>query len=106
MIRSRIAIAMLAALLLAPALAREPVRTLDRAKAVDTFDAAWRLVDQSPYDVRGKGIDWDTVGERHRPAAEQARDNTALRRAINAMLDEIGESHFSLIPASVGAIAS
>lgn len=106
MTRTRIALATVAALLLAPALAREPVRTLDRAKAVETFDAAWRLVDQSPYDVRGKGIDWDAVGERHRPAAAAARDNHALRRTINAMLDEIGESHFSLIPASVGAIAS
>lgn len=106
MIRTRIAVATLAALLLTPALAREPACTLDRATALATFDAAWRLVDQSPYDVRGKGIDWDAVRERHRPAAEQARDSNALRRSINAMLDEIGESHFMLIPASVGAIAS
>lgn len=84
-----------------PAAARDVPRKLDRALALETFDRAWELVDSSPYDVRGKGVDWDAVRERHRPDAARARDMPELRRSISAMLGEIGESHFGLIPASV-----
>ena len=86
-----------AALLLPLALvhAREPSR-LDPALALATFDEAWRLVDESPYDVRGKGIDWAAVRERYRPQAAAARDMQALRRSLLAMLETLGESHFSL----------
>lgn len=95
-----------AALLLPLALvhAREPSR-LDPALALATFDEAWRLVDESPYDVRGKGIDWAAVRERYRPQAAAARDMQALRRSLLAMLETLGESHFSLIPASVERLA-
>ncbi|MDO4710055.1 MAG: S41 family peptidase [Pseudomonadota bacterium] len=72
---------------------------LDGKLAVETFDAAWRLVDESPYAVRARGIDWDAVARRHRPAAARARNMAELRQSIQAMLDEIGESHFNLIPA-------
>ena len=91
---------------LATAAAKEPPRpAIDPALSLATFDAAWQLVDQSPYDVRGKGVDWDAVRERHRPEAAKARDVQALRRSILAMLQEVGESHFTLIPASVGELA-
>ena len=89
------------------AAAKEPAKpAIDPVQSLATFDAAWRLVDESPYDVRGKGIDWDAVRARHRPDAAKAGDVQALRRSILAMLQEVGESHFSLIPASVGALSS
>ncbi|PJK09549.1 hypothetical protein CO610_03485 [Lysobacteraceae bacterium NML95-0200] len=78
---------------------------LDTRLAVATFDTAWWLVDESPYAVRKRGIDWDAVARRHRPAAARARNMGELRQSIQAMLDEIGESHFNLIPADTVDIA-
>lgn len=77
----------------------------DTRLAVATFDAAWRLVDESPYAVRARGIDWDAVARRHRPAAARARSMGELRQSIQAMLDEVGASHFNLIPGDAVDIA-
>lgn len=100
-----LALCLLALASIPAASARQPARTLEPQLALDTFDRAWQLVDASPYDVRGKGVDWDAVRARHRPAAARASDMQTLRASILAMLEEIGESHFSLLPASVGEIA-
>ncbi|PJK09874.1 hypothetical protein CO608_03930 [Lysobacteraceae bacterium NML08-0793] len=104
---SRILLASSLAVLLAtaPAVKARQTAKLDSQLATETFDAAWRLVDESPYAVRQRGIDWDAVALRHRPLAARARSMSALRQQIQAMLDEIGESHFNLIPGDAVDIA-
>ncbi|PJK07306.1 hypothetical protein CO612_00305 [Lysobacteraceae bacterium NML71-0210] len=104
---SRILLASSLGVLLAatPAVQARQTAKFDSQLAAETFDAAWLLVDESPYAVRARGIDWDAVARRHRPTAARARNKDELRQSIQAMLDEIGESHFNLIPADAVDIA-
>ncbi|MGY0504105.1 S41 family peptidase [Luteimonas sp. e5] len=91
----------LAGVLPRAAVAADAPQPLSAQQSLASFDAAWKLVGESPYDVRGKGLDWDAIGTRYRAQAEAVRDREGLHRVINAMLDEIGESHFGLIPATL-----
>lgn len=77
----------------------------DAALAEATFQTVWDRVDGSAYDVRAQGVDWDAVGERYRPRALAAGSAGELRGILQAMLDEIGESHFTIMPASVNTVA-
>ncbi len=63
------------------------------------FDAAWRLVRDTHFDPALAGVDWERVREELRPRAVAARTAEELRRVIQEMLDRLGQSHFTLIPA-------
>lgn len=69
--------------------------------AVETFDAAWRIVDQQHFDPEHNGVDWDAAGEEFRPRAAAAQDVDELRSAITEMLGRLGQSHFSLMPQEI-----
>jgi len=70
-------------------------------EAVETFDAAWSIVDQQHFDPNHNGVDWDAVGEELRPQAAAAQDVDELRRVITEMLGRLHQSHFSLVPKEV-----
>lgn len=64
------------------------------------FDRAWSLAGRRYWDPTMKGNDWAAVRERFRPGALAASDDRALYRAINAMLDTLGDSHvYAVAPA-------
>ena len=42
-------------------------------QGVETFDAAWRIIRDSPFDTPLTGLDWDAVSRELRPKAEAAR---------------------------------
>jgi len=63
---------------------------------LESFDYAWaRIAEVHPYEDM-RGLDWDAVRDRHRPAAERARTRAEARLAIAAMLAELGESHYAV----------
>ena len=41
--------------------------------AMETFDAAWRIIEETHYDRDFNGVDWKKVRDELRPRAERAR---------------------------------
>lgn len=68
------------------------------SRAIETFDAAWRIVRDSHFDERFNGVNWDAVSTELRPRAASAATVGDLRRVIRDMLGRLGQSHFALIP--------
>jgi carboxyl-terminal processing protease len=68
--------------------------------AVETFDAAWRIVRDSHFDKTLNGVDWDAVGAELRPKAAAAGTVGDLRAVLRDMLGRLGQSHFAVLPAT------
>jgi carboxyl-terminal processing protease len=87
------------ALLVLLALASAPVQaetgqpTVSPVKAGERFDEVWRMVRDRFYDRDLHGLDWDAVGQKHRPQALAAGSERALADVINVMLGELKASH-------------
>lgn len=65
---------------------------------LQTFDAAWSIINTTYYDVTFRGVDWNAVRDEFRPRAERARSASELRATIEQMMDRLGESHFAVLP--------
>ena len=71
---------------------------LDPQVALATFDSVWSSVNRTFWDTTFYGVNWPAVRDSLRPRAQQAATNAELRQVIGAMLDELGQSHFNVIP--------
>ena len=91
--------AVLLALVSAPA--APGVRAQER-DGLETFDAAWTLVRDKHFDPTLNGVDWNAVRTELRPRAAAAKDVGELRTVLRDMLGRLGQSHFSVIPGSLG----
>ena len=65
-----------------------------------TFDAAWRMVEETHFDPDFNGVDWDAVKQELRPRARAARDDSALRKVLEEMVGRLGQSHFGFVAAA------
>lgn len=63
-----------------------------------TFEAVWKTVNEAYYDPTFGGVDWAAVGMRYREKLPQVEDKPALRELLQAMLGELGRSHFAIQP--------
>ena len=64
-----------------------------------TFGMVWEKLRESRFDQAQGTVDWAELEARHGPRIEKAPDLPTLRSEIVAMLDAVGVSHLSLIPA-------
>lgn len=74
-------------------------RTIAQEDALADFDAAWQLVNDTHYDMTFNGVDWNAMRDKYRPQAEAAMNRSELRVVMQNMLNELGQSHFGIIPA-------
>ena len=96
--RSRFAILIAGLVGVALPLAAAGQQTASLALAVETFDEAWRIIDETHFDTEFNGVDWDGVRDELRPRAEAAESMDELRGIISDMLGRPGQSHFALWP--------
>ncbi len=68
------------------------------ATAYETFDTVWTTVDTRHFDPDHHGVDWDAVRSEYRPRIEDTRSQDEVRRVLRAMLAELGQTHFVIIP--------
>jgi carboxyl-terminal processing protease len=69
----------------------------ERDVQLESFDAAWRLVQETHFDTTFNGVDWPSVRDQLRPRAIAAPQDT-IRQLIQEMVARLGQSHFALIP--------
>ncbi len=69
-------------------------------QAAETFDAVWRIVRDSHFDKTLNGVDWNAAGAELRPKAAAARTVGELRAVLRDMLGRLGQSHFTVLPAT------
>ena len=70
----------------------------DVPQAVETFEAAWKIVHDTHFDKTFNGVDWDAARVEFRPRAAEAKSPGELRKVITAMLARLGQSHFAIVP--------
>lgn len=73
-------------------------RTISVEESLADFDAVWQLVNDTHFDPNFNGVDWDAMREKYRPQAEAAMSRGELRQVMTSMLNELGQSHFGIIP--------
>jgi len=71
--------------------ARAFERKPDETTAV--YDEAWRIARDRFYDPKMNGLDWEAMGDKHRPAYVAAKSDAERSAALNALLGELGASH-------------
>jgi len=70
-----------------------------RQAHVESFDKVWETIRDTHWDPDLNGVDWDAAREKHRPDVENAKSDGQARRAMAALIEELGQSHFVIIPA-------
>ncbi len=66
--------------------------------AAETFEAAWKIIQETHFDTNFNGLDWYRIREELKPRAEAAQTGDDLRAVIQDMLDRLGQSHMTIIP--------
>jgi carboxyl-terminal processing protease len=75
-------------------------------QALETFDAVWTIVRDTHFDKTLNGVDWPAVRTELRPRAAAAKTPGELRAVLREMLGRLGQSHFTIIPATADSPAS
>jgi carboxyl-terminal processing protease len=70
---------------------------------LESFDAAWRIINDTYYDPDFNGVDWPEVRRELRPRVEAAATPEEARAAIREMIGRLRDSHFVLIPNGAAA---
>lgn len=70
---------------------------------LETFDAAWQIINDSYYDPSFHGLNWATVKAELAPKAAASKSTAELRQVIQEMLERLGDSHMALIPGDVAS---
>jgi carboxyl-terminal processing protease len=72
-----------------------------RALNAESFDYVWTTIRDKHFDPDLMGVDWDAVRDELRPRAESAETMRGARRAMDEMIERLGQSHFNVIPDEV-----
>ena len=64
----------------------------------ESFDIVWRTVKEKHFDPAFGGVDWDGVRRKYEPRLGQIKSDAELYDMLEAMLDELHQSHFGIIP--------
>ena len=77
--------------------AKQEARTLSEADARKNFDVAWRSMSEPGPLSEMSDEDWEELRVEYEPQAAAARNNKELRAVLDAMIQRLGKSHFSII---------
>lgn len=69
-----------------------------RERREKTFQLVWQTVRDEHFDPMLGGVDWDEVRVRYAPLAARARSDRELHNLLQAMVEELPQSHFTIVP--------
>jgi carboxyl-terminal processing protease len=78
------------------ALAQQPIVELRR----QTFEIVWDTVKRKHFDQKLNGVDWEAVRQHYAARVADAVSEDEFYKLLNAMLGELKQSHFAVIPPS------
>jgi carboxyl-terminal processing protease len=82
--------------------APEPILNEEQQQAnAETFDKVWQAVNETFWDPEFGGTDWAAVRETFTPQVATATTQSEARHLMRQALEELGESHFYIIPAEL-----
>jgi carboxyl-terminal processing protease len=85
-----------------PEAAAEPILSEEQQQAnVETFDKVWQTVNKTFWDPEFCGTDWTAVRETYKPLVAAATTQSEARQVMKQALEQLGESHFYIIPAEL-----
>ena len=64
----------------------------------ETFEKVWTTVNEKHFDPTFGGVDWKKIGEDYKPKAISAKSDDEFYGVLQAMLGELNQSHFGIIP--------
>jgi len=67
-------------------------------KPVENFEAFWQLFNNSYASFEEKNINWDSIGQIHRPSIDAQTTNKVLFATFCKMLRPLNDAHVNLIP--------
>lgn len=70
----------------------------DRQLYLESFEVVWNTIKSTHWDPKLAGEFWDTVKVKYQPQIEQADSAESAIAVLEAMLGELGQSHFGIIP--------
>ncbi len=68
---------------------------------VESFDFIAKTIPEKHWDQSLGGVDWEEACRELRPRVEKARTAAKARAAMRELIDTLGQTHFSVIPAHV-----
>lgn len=79
---------------------QEEATKFDVKTNLKSYDTVWRTIKESHWDQELVGDAWDQAKDKHRPKVENAKSMKEVREAMEALIGELGQSHFGIIPAT------
>ena len=64
---------------------------------LETFDAVWKIINETHFDPQFGGVNWEQVRNELRPKVEAAQSMETVRKVIMEMLSRLKESHMFLM---------
>ncbi len=74
---------------------------LDEQQRLEVFQFVWNEVKEAHYDPKLGGVDWEAVRVQYEPKVRSASSDAEFYRTLEAMLGELKQSHFAIIPSGV-----
>lgn len=71
---------------------------LDRQLQLDSFDTVWQTIKDVHWDEERVGDKWDKLREELRPQIEKAKSIEEVRKVLEKLLGQLGQSHCGIIP--------
>lgn len=82
--------------------APEPILNEEQQQAnAESFDTVWQSVNDTFWDPEFGGTDWDAIRETYTPLVAAATTRSEARQLMKQALEQLGESHFYIIPAEL-----
>lgn len=89
---------------LTPAVAAEAAENWPELRG-QTFHEVWQTVNEAYFDPTFGGVDWAAVREKYRAKLPEIADRAQLRGLLQAMLNELRRTHFSILPREAAVFA-
>lgn len=72
-----------------------------QSKPVETFEACWKLFDESYASFEEKNIDWQEAYDTYRPQVNESTSDEDLFVILTKMLKPLGDAHVNLIARNI-----
>ena len=70
-----------------------PTAELGKLQRARAFDFVWQTIADRYHDPKWNGVDWRAVGERYRPMALAAKDDSEFWESLDRMTGELRDAH-------------